>query len=153
MPGVEWTPISPVSRSICSPLPFTAPSFRSMMPSFPNDATGAPVFAFNSTRRYPVVTYTMRSSPLPSVQYETPRPESWRGATAARLPSRMLCTQTISPVRPSSAITSRRVPAVVYRMPRMASGVPSSLYSGKVPKLSVLNRHATSSLLKLSALI
>src|SRR6059036_2523917 len=57
MAGVEWTPISPVSRSICSPLPFTAPSFRSMMPSFPNDATGAPVFAFNSTRRYPVVTY------------------------------------------------------------------------------------------------
>jgi hypothetical protein len=33
------------------------------------------------------------------------------------------------------------------------SGVPSSLYSGRVPRLSVLKRHATSSLLKFEALI
>ena len=32
-------------------------------------------------------------------------------------------------------------------------GVPSSLYSGRGPRLSVLNRQATSSLLKLAALI
>ena len=32
MIGVEWMPISPVSRSICSPLPFTTPTFRSTMP-------------------------------------------------------------------------------------------------------------------------
>src|SRR4249920_424816 len=32
-------------------------------------------------------------------------------------------------------------------------GVPSSLFSGRGPRLSVLNRHATSSLLKLEALI
>src|SRR6266480_2227042 len=38
-------------------------------------------------------------------------------------------------------------------MPLIASGVPSSLYSGRVPRLSVLKRHATSSLLKLEALI
>jgi hypothetical protein len=44
-----------------------------------------------------------RSSPLPSVQYETPRPESWRGETAARRPSRRLCVQMTSPVLPSSA--------------------------------------------------
>src|SRR5882672_9089613 len=38
-------------------------------------------------------------------------------------------------------------------MPLITSGVPSSLYSGRVPRLSVLKRHATSSLLKLLALI
>src|SRR3954467_14742352 len=32
-------------------------------------------------------------------------------------------------------------------------GVPSSLFSGRGPRLSVLNRQATSSLLKLAALI
>src|SRR5262245_42245800 len=38
-------------------------------------------------------------------------------------------------------------------MPLTMIGVPSSLYSGRGPRLSVLNRHATSSLLKLVALI
>src|SRR5215468_5100603 len=38
-------------------------------------------------------------------------------------------------------------------MPLTMSGVPSNLYSGRVPRLSVLKRQATSSLLKLSALI
>ena len=42
--------------------------------------------------------YRIRSSPLPSVQYATPRPESWRGDMAARLPSRTLCAQISSPV-------------------------------------------------------
>src|SRR5438067_10248160 len=37
--------------------------------------------------------------------------------------------------------------------PLIISGVPSSLYSGRGPRLSVLNRHATSSLLKFDALI
>src|SRR5436189_5600716 len=50
-------------------------------------------------------------------------------------------------------MTARRVPAVVYRTPLIISGVPSSLYSGRGPRLSVLKRHATSSLLKLAALI
>src|SRR5262249_37449698 len=38
-------------------------------------------------------------------------------------------------------------------MPLTMSGVPSSLYSGRVPRLSVLKRQATSSLLKFVALI
>src|SRR3982074_2827402 len=50
-----------------------------------------------------------RSSPLPSVQYDTPRPESWRGETAARLPSRRLWVQITSPVLPSSATPAGRV--------------------------------------------
>jgi hypothetical protein len=54
---------------------------------------------------------------------------------------------------PSSAITERRVPAVTYRTPLTISGVPSSLNSGRVPRLSVLKRQATSSLLKFWALI
>ena len=54
-----------------------------------------------------------RSSPLPSVQYDTPRPESCRGDTAARRPSRRLCVQITSPVLPSSATTDRLVPPVV----------------------------------------
>src|SRR6267143_5377300 len=94
-----------------------------------------------------------RSSPFPSVQYDTPRPDSWRGETAARLPSRRLCVQITSPVFPSSATTDRRVPPVVYSTPLIATGVPSSLYSGRGPRLSVLNRQATSSWLKLVALI
>jgi hypothetical protein len=35
--GVAWMPISPVSRSICWLTPLTAPSFRSTIPSLPND--------------------------------------------------------------------------------------------------------------------
>ncbi len=49
--GVEWTPISPVSRSIGWRLPYTAPTFRSTMPLVPNELIGAPVFAFSATRR------------------------------------------------------------------------------------------------------
>src|SRR6266853_3687348 len=94
-----------------------------------------------------------RSSPLPSVQYETPRPDSCRGETAARLPSRRLCVQITSPVLPSSATTDRLVPPVVYSTPLIARGVPSSLYSGRGPRLSVLKRHATSILPKLEASI
>src|SRR5207245_7520066 len=37
MSGVEWSPISPVSRSIGCPLPNTAPFFRSTTPPSPND--------------------------------------------------------------------------------------------------------------------
>jgi hypothetical protein len=57
----------------------------------------------------------------------------------------MLCDQISSPVFPSSATTDRLVPPVVYRTPLIAIGVPSSLYSGRGPSMSVLNRHATSS--------
>src|SRR6516164_8755719 len=86
--GVEWSPISPVSRLICSPLPTTAPIFMSTIPSLPNVLIGWPVCAFSDTRRYPVVTKSTRSSPLPSVQYARPRPDNWRGAAMARAPSR-----------------------------------------------------------------
>ena len=48
---------------------------------------------------------------------------------------------------------NRRVPPVVYSIPLTMTGVPSSLYSGRGPRLSVLNRHATCSLLKFDALI
>src|SRR5579872_2090683 len=71
---------------------------------------------------------------------------------AARLPSRMLWAQISSPVFASRAITERRVPAVAYSTPLIMSGVPSSLYSGRGPRLSVLKRQATDSLLKLDAL-
>src|SRR5712691_6454485 len=94
-----------------------------------------------------------RSSPLPSVQYDSPRPESCRGAIAARLPSRKLYDHINSPVFASRATTERRVPAVEYNTPFTMIGVPSSLYSGRGPRLSVLNRQATSNLLKLAALI
>src|SRR6266508_3572167 len=94
-----------------------------------------------------------RSSPLPSVQYDRPRPESCRGAhLVARSPSSMPYIHFSSPVFASSATTERRVPAVAYSIPLTMSGVPSSLVSGRGPRLSVLNRHATSSLLKLLAL-
>src|SRR5215813_15611668 len=95
----------------------------------------------------------MRSSPRPSVQYERPRPDNCRGAIAARLPSRRLYDHINSPVFASSATTDRRVPAVAYTTPLTMRGVPSSLYSGRGPRLSVLKRQATSSLLKLAALI
>src|SRR5205823_2739142 len=61
--GVECRPISPVSSSICWPLPITAPFFRSTTPPSPNDGTIDPFFAFSAIRRYPVVTYSTRSSP------------------------------------------------------------------------------------------
>src|SRR6266850_775996 len=90
---------------------------------------------------------------IDAFHYANPRPESCRGAFAARLPSRRLCAQISSPVFPSSAITDRRVPPVVYKTPLTMSGVPSNLYSGNGPRLSVLKRQATSSLLKFEPLI
>ncbi|PYR62504.1 MAG: hypothetical protein DMF91_06440 [Acidobacteria bacterium] len=65
----------------------------------------------------------------------------------------MLCAQISSPVFASSATTDRRVPPVVYNTPLTIKGVPSSLNSGNGPRLSVLNRQATSSLLKFDASI
>ena len=50
-------------------------------------------------------------------------------------------------------MTALRDPAVEYRTPRTISGVPSNWYSGLGPRLSVLKRHAISSVLKLSAVI
>src|SRR6202030_3796401 len=70
-----------------------------------------------------------------------------------RSPSCSPCTHSNSPVAASSATTDRRVPAVAYTTPFTMIGVPSSLYSGREPRLSVLNVQATSSLLKLDALI
>ena len=49
--------------------------------------------------------------------------------------------------------SARRDPAVAYTTPLTISGVPSSLYSGRLPRLSVLKRQASSSLPKLDALI
>ena len=49
--GVECSPISPVSRSICWPLPFTTPTFRSTTPSLPKDGIGAPVLALSAISR------------------------------------------------------------------------------------------------------
>src|SRR4029453_7884989 len=66
--GVECRPISPVSSSICWPLPYTTPTFMSTTPFLPNEEIGTPVFAFSAIRRYPGVTYSTRSSPRPSVQ-------------------------------------------------------------------------------------
>ena len=40
----------------------------------------------------------MRSSPLPSVQYATPRPDPWRGAPSPRLPSSIRHIHSCSPV-------------------------------------------------------
>ena len=56
-----------------------------------------------------------------------------------------------SPVPASTATTDRRVPTVEYTTPPIMSGVDWNLYSGCGPKLSVLKRQATSSVLKLSA--
>src|SRR5262245_9484664 len=65
----------------------------------------------------------------------------------------MRYVHNISPVFASSATTARRVPAIAYTTPLTISGVPSSLLSGRGPRLSVLKRHAISILLKLDALI
>src|SRR5207237_9133883 len=86
-------------------------------------------------------------------EYERPRPESCRGASTPRCPSRRLWIQSTSPVLASSAMTDRRTPPVAYSTPLIMMGVPSSLYSGRGPRLSVLKRQATSSLLKFDALI
>src|SRR6266511_1584036 len=40
----------------------------------------------------------MRSSPLPSLQYDSPRPDNCRGEFTARCPSNSECTQTNSPL-------------------------------------------------------
>ncbi len=65
----------------------------------------------------------MRSSPLPSLQYATPRPDNCRGAASPRFPSFTLCIHSISPVVASSATAVRRVPAVKYNVLLTISGV------------------------------
>src|SRR5439155_296757 len=45
--GVEWRPISPVSRSICCPFPNTAPFFMSTTPPSPKDGSIAPCRALS----------------------------------------------------------------------------------------------------------
>src|SRR6187399_1995991 len=96
----------------------------------------------------------MMRSCLPSLQYDSPRPDSCRGAFVARGPvSFSLWTQRICPVPASSDTTDRLLPPVENRRPRTTSGVDWRLYSGDGPRLSVLNRHATSSELKFEALI
>ena len=49
--GVEWTPISPVSRSICSFVPLTTPTFKSTTPLVPKEGITDPVLAFSAMRR------------------------------------------------------------------------------------------------------
>src|SRR6185295_2402779 len=80
----------------------------------------------------------MRSS-RPSLQYESPRPESWRGAVSPRGPSRSACDHMSSPVAASTATTARRVPTVEYSTPRAISGVPSILLR---PRTEVLGLEA-----------
>src|SRR5262249_53941858 len=150
--GVECRPASPVSRSLCWPVPLTTPTLRSTTPSFPKLEILMPVFASSPRRQYPVDTCRIRSS-MQSVQYETPRRDKCSGELTARAPSNSECVQSNSPVSALSAKTARRVPPVAYMMPLITSGVPSNLYSGRVPRLSVLKRHATSRSLKFDALI
>ena len=57
----------------------------------------------------------MRSSPFPSVQYATPRPDSRRGAAAARFPSSIRNIHSSSPVAASMATASRLEPTVAYK--------------------------------------
>src|SRR5262249_21231816 len=56
MVGVECSPASPLSRSICLSASVIMPTFRSTTPSLPKVGIGAPVFAFSAMSRYPVVT-------------------------------------------------------------------------------------------------
>src|SRR4029078_10233497 len=49
--GVECRPISPVSSSICCPLPNTAPFFRSTTPPSPKLGIIAPFLALSASRR------------------------------------------------------------------------------------------------------
>ena len=51
MAGVEWMPISPVSRSICSLTPLTTPVLRSTTPLPPKVLITAPVLALSETSR------------------------------------------------------------------------------------------------------
>jgi hypothetical protein len=75
------------------------------------------------------------------------------GEAAARAPSLMPCIQSISPVTASRATAARRAPAVRYILPLTTSGVTCRLFSRRGPRLSGRKRQATSSLLKLEALI
>jgi hypothetical protein len=86
---------------------------------------------------------------LPSVQYETPRPESWRGAIARAVAFAV----AVRPDQLAGLAVERD-----HRAPRAGRGVEHALIDerrafelelGRVPRLSVLNRQATSSLLKL----
>ena len=83
----------------------------------------------------------------------SPRPESCRGADRHRAgPRRSLCIHSSSPVAASSATTRARACRLSSTdTPLTISGVDLQVrILGAGPRSSVLNRHATSSLLKLS---
>ena len=102
--GGELFPIVPASASTGAP----SPCMRSTVPCAPNPSTGRPVPASSATRWNPGVTVMTRSSPLPSLQNATPRPELRRGARWYRTPSSGRQTHSVSPVAGSAATTARR---------------------------------------------
>src|SRR5690349_16040635 len=82
----------------------------------------------------------------PSVQYDTPRPESRRGAFAARAPSSRCHVHFVAPAAASAATTVRVAPVAKYRTPSTMIGVVSLLNSGGVcPVDSDFHVHATAS--------
>src|SRR4051812_5116175 len=107
--GGALIPIEPVSGSTT----WSSCVLRSTTPLVPKEGTGTPVFAFSATRLYPGVIVKIRSSPCPSLQYATPRPDPGRTAFSPRFPSSIRHSHNVSPVAASSATTSRRVPACV----------------------------------------
>ena len=84
--GVECKPISPVSRSICWPLPLHDTDFQvddALVAKRADRRTRLRV-----ERDEPIARRDVQNAfvALPSVQYETPRPDNCRGALAARCP-------------------------------------------------------------------
>ena len=127
---------------------------RSTIPARPNAVLSWPVLASRDTSWKPGVTTTIRSSPLPSVQYATPRC-TLRGAWSKRAPSSGRHVHNVSPVVARAATTVRRAPAVKYRTPFTISGVVSvdTVSLAGPPKLSNFQVHATCRFLTLSRLI
>ena len=95
----------------------------------------------------------MRSSPRPSVQYATPRPDNCRAAAAPRLPSSSRDIHSNFPVARVDRNGVALHPTVAYSTPLIIRGVVWRLKSGRMPNTSVLNRQATRSLPKFAASI
>jgi len=150
------SPISPLRRIDLLSLAETRPRlFKIHDPSVPKRREAG---RRSSRRARPWHSRSSRRArvrpPLPSVQYRRRRARQLarRRRRGAR-PSRLRVGPTaISPRwRRRAARPVGACPCVVRSTPWTMSGVPSSLYSGQGPRLSVLKCHATSSAVEIRA--
>ena len=154
--GVECRPISPFSRSICLSLPMIDALLEvddAVLAEARDRLAGLGVQRDQAVAGGDVDDAVVALAVGPvgqaAARQLTRAPSAWRARPRPALYIHFMLAGRRVRARPPRGGCR----PVAYTVPLTMIGVPSSLVSGRGPRLSVLNRHATSSLLKLLALI